>query len=150
MTRANTSRMTVTNGPGSTLNRQFTNNSSSTHHQLTVQRSNFVDQFAFTEEEEEITCHSNFFNGDVRTPLWPNGGKGLPPLRNGRSHTVSYHHFVGSSNNDGRSRHRLEFRSAPNPASCSSSRFNRTQFTSPAVKVGPALRSDTYEACPFL
>ncbi|KAL5109141.1 Deoxynucleotidyltransferase terminal-interacting protein 1 [Taenia crassiceps] len=88
MTRANTSQITVTSGSGPTLNRQFTNNASSAHHQPAVQRSNFVDQFAFTEEEEEVNCHSNFFNGGVRTPLWPNDGKSLPPLRNGRSHTT--------------------------------------------------------------
>ncbi|KAH9284826.1 Deoxynucleotidyltransferase terminal-interacting protein 1 [Echinococcus granulosus] len=88
MTRANTSRMAATNAPGPTSHRQFTNNTSSTHHQPTVQRSNFVDQFAFTEEEEEVSCHSNFFNGGVHTPLWPNGGRSPPPLRNGRSYAT--------------------------------------------------------------
>ncbi|KAL5971130.1 Deoxynucleotidyltransferase terminal-interacting protein 1 [Taenia solium] len=100
MTRSNNSRTTVTSGPGSTLNRQFTNNASSTHHQPRVQRSNFVDQFAFT-EEEEVNCHSNFLNGDVRTPLWSNGEKSLPPLRNGRPHTAQPDTVYKSSRQSG-------------------------------------------------
>ncbi|VDK34910.1 unnamed protein product [Taenia asiatica] len=101
MTRSNNSRTTVTSGPGSTLNRQFANNAPSTHHQPRVQRSNFVDQFAFTEEEEEVNCHSNFLNGDVRTPLWSNGEKSLPPLRNGRPHTAQPDTVYKSSRQSG-------------------------------------------------
>uniref|UniRef100_A0A5K3EZ17 DNTTIP1_dimer domain-containing protein n=1 Tax=Mesocestoides corti TaxID=53468 RepID=A0A5K3EZ17_MESCO len=82
--RASNSRLSGNGGNGvaaPAVSRHFVNNAAA--RQPASQRSNFIDQFDFTEEDD---CRTNFFN-EGGHPTW-SGGKGLHPLKNGRTHAV--------------------------------------------------------------